>query len=562
MSADLDALQLLLARADDHAPVLPDGLSLTPALAPPRSSSDNAGAEPSYDDVPALPDVWGVIAPAGAEGDRLLEIAAPLIKAREAAMGRRAPIYRVPKPSGPTSISDAVEWRANQYDDGSTLGMDRATAQLILGDFDQVPLAIQQAQSIDAAVGRICFPDDAGYAAYVAKALAAQGAAPRRPGRLVMHTAHDGSRALAMGLDGLSRPGEALLRREIEEGKLAVSEVVTYATPDWPAKDVLLDHAGAPDPGVLFTLSHGLGMPMGGWRSPEAQREGQGAMAFGVEAKLDAEEIAGRRFMPSGLWMMFACFSAGTPDESVFEQWLGQILKQGQRPPDLRRTLAQGAPFVARLPQRALANPEGPLGFIGHVDLAWTHSFHDEDDPQRTYAGRFMRVLAAALAGATFGAAFQLLAGFVRDADQELMGGYARGARGPEDGSAEAIKRALTWMRRQDLAGFILLGDPWARLSIAPRGGSTGAAPPPGPAVASIDSIDAKRAPGALIDTGRGPLAHDAPPIPIDALERAIARVMLGEGPAAVAAEVGMDMLTLVQYVAAYVAAGRRAILG
>lgn len=514
-----DALQLLLARDGDHAPALPDGLPEALAEAPGRpeilDAPDDAaracpGAGDTPDDIIPLPPLWGIIAPAGPEGDRLIELVRPLVKLREALQGRPAPIFRVPPGSASMGTADALRWRSTAYDNGADLGTDRAAFQLILGDLDQVPLAIQQQQGRDAAVGRLVFGDDAGYEAYIAKVIAAESAA-RAPGRIVLHTAHDGSQALQAALDGLARPGEALVRAEVAAGRLPAASVLAYAREAFPGRAELLDHAAAPGPGVLLSLSHGLGPPLGGWKTPEMQRARQGAMVLGMEAALAGADVAGRAFMPGGLWLMFACFGAGTPAASAYAAWVDRLGTAA----DLRRALALRGPFIADLPQRALANPQGPLGFVGHVDLAWTYSFRDDNNPLAARAGRFMRVLSRALEREPIGVAFSELSRFVGDADAALAAAY-----GDDTGGADAAqRRARLWMTRQDLAGFILLGDPAARLPVGP------AARP-----------DAER------------------------LGRAVEQVVGGKGSAEAAAENGVDPAALEQAVAAYRAAGRRAL--
>lgn len=517
------ALQLLLARDGDQAPALPEGLPAGAAQAPdhleilsaPSVAARSATAGDMPDDVPEP--LWAIIAPEGPAGDRLIELIRPLVKLREEAQGRPAPVFRVPPGSAAMSAADALRWRSRVYDTGADLGLDRAGFQLVLGDLDQVPLAIQQQQARDAAVGRLAFADEAGYAAYAAKVIAAEKAA-RAPGRLVLHTAHDGSRALQMAYDGIAQPGEALVRAEVAHGHVPVASVSSYGQPSFPGREELLEQATAPGPGVLLTLSHGLGPPLGGWASPAAQRARQGALVLGTGEPLGGDEVAARAFMPGGLWMMFACFGAGTPAASAYAFWMERLAAAGRPVPDLRGALALAQPFIAELPQRALANPDGPLGFIGHVDLAWTYSFRQENDPREARPGRFMRVLAAALSGKPLGSAFGELSSFVAETDAALAGAYADEAASP-GGEAAAQHRARLWMTRQDLAGFILLGDPAVRLPV-------GAAPRP----------DAER------------------------LARAVEQVLGGQPPAQAAAEHGVDPGALEQAVAAFRAAGRRAL--
>lgn len=535
-----DVLHLLLARAGDRAPTLPDGLPIGPALATqPFEPARPAADDPAAGDVPEdmSGPVWGVIAPEGAEGDRLLALAAPLIAARQAQQGRPAPIYRVPRAAERFTLADAIAWRRERYDSGADLGQGRADYQLILGDLDAVPLAIQELQSLDAGVGRLAFDDDAGYEAYVEKILRAEGGARRGPGRIVMATADDGSRALEIGISGLSRPGEALLHAEVASSSLPAREILAGIERGRAGMDLLLKRAAVAQPGVLFTLSHGVGAPYEGWRSPADQRATQGAMAFGVEAQLTGADVAARTFMPGGLWLMFACFSAGTPSTSAYAPWLERMAAaRGKPPPSMTRTLAVGAPFIADIPRRALANPNGPLAFVGHIDLAWTYSFRDGDGPEGARSGRFMRVLAGAMRGAAVGDAFRELSMFVTEADRALTGAYADEAAGAADPAAHERRRALLWMARQDLAGFILLGDPLAKL-------------PVGPALAASIADEEP----AIRITDRAP---------IDRLERAIAALILGQGtPAEIAAQHGVEPSAFEEIAASYRQAGRQALV-
>src|SRR6185436_10307699 len=131
---------------------------------------------------------------------------------------------------------------------------------------------------------------------------------------------------------------------------------------------------------VLLSVSHGLGAPRGGWKSGGEQRALQGALALGGGDVLSAAELRDKRFLAGGMWFCLACFGAATPAESVYHAWLSLLAEQGAHTGRLEAVLKSlpkpgERPFVAALPQAALANPEGPLAVIGHVDLAWTYAF-------------------------------------------------------------------------------------------------------------------------------------------------------------------------------------------
>jgi hypothetical protein len=120
------------------------------------------------------------------------------------------------------------------------------------------------------------------------------------------------------------------------------------------------------------------------------------------------------------------------------------------------------------MPQAALANPHGPLAVIGHVDLAWTYSFSDFRDLARSIPSRILSALDAWLRRARAGVALDALMRFYREANDGLMHGYQAQQDAHIDGlpdPTDAAERAQLWMLRNDLRGYILLGDPAARLS-------------------------------------------------------------------------------------------------
>jgi hypothetical protein len=123
-------------------------------------------------------------------------------------------------------------------------------------------------------------------------------------------------------------------------------------------------------------------------------------------------------------------------------------------------------PFIAALPQAALANPEGPLAVMGHVDLAWSFGFRDHGRPTPS---RFLGVLKALAEGGRAGVALSALQRFVTETSIELTMLYNQEqARASETPSAiDPVRWAELWMVRQDLANYVLLGDPAVRLPLA-----------------------------------------------------------------------------------------------
>jgi hypothetical protein len=178
-----------------------------------------------------------------------------------------------------------------------------------------------------------------------------------------------------------------------------------------------------------------------------------------------------------------------------------------------------------------LANPDGPLAVIGHVDLAWSYSFQ-EAEGAGTRADRFQEMLRTLADGNRVGmAAFDLISKFA-DADSHLATLY-NADEGPDD-SARIKRKASLWMLRNDLRGYVLLGDPAARLAIAP--GATQVRPP-------------ARPPAEV----RGAPARD-----VKQMEKAVLDVIRGTGPCGtVAKRYGYDKDALQKWVDAYQEAGR-----
>jgi hypothetical protein len=566
MSQDDNHLDLLLVHADEHAPVLERGLGWLEAVGAPEPT---ARPQPSmlWSDTADANDLasqrWGVIAPRGTEGDRLLELVAPLIERRRLQQGGRAVrILRVPERM---SLAEAVRWKKRAFRKGDDLELDVPRYQLILGDLDQVPLAVQQVQATDGFVGRLAFDQADDYRAYVEKVLGWEARpAPEAAGQAILHTVHDGTPATRRGHAALMLPGQQILERRRGFGEVRAAALRLTGS-DRPTPGELLAAAGPESdgggPGVLLSLSHGLGAPRAGWRAAERQRREQGALSFGGGGVLAGHDLAGLRFLPGGVWLAVACFGAGTPDTSDYHHWLDTLRRAGHVGHQIEHvldTLAHERPFVAALPKALLASPQGPLAFIGHVDLAWAYSFFELDDQPTRRPGRFMGVLRSLLHGDRVGAAMRALARFfdeVNTALTTLYDEHARTGRPPLDDRARA-RRGHLWMLRQDLAGYVLLGDPAVRL---PLGG-------PGPETAAqsaetgrVTEVGPAR-PGAVAGAGAatGPGADtDAD---TDRAEAAVRAVIAGMPVVVAASAHGLKRDELERLVAIYGEAGRSAI--
>jgi hypothetical protein len=479
-------IELLLVDADDLEPAIRDGLPTealegAPMPAPDpdlrgvkRKFRENPGESPNNLEAQR----WGVVAPAGPAGDRMLEAIAPLIRLREREQDAPARVYRV---AAGMSAAEASRWREREYLFDGTPEEERPRYLLLLGDLDEVSIEFQHVLGSEALVGRAHFstedgaPDLRRFEAYAHKVVRfAQREPTGAASPMLFFTASDQTAATSIAHTSLVSPCISLAQ------KLGASESSLLDVREAECSDAgvrgLLDAAAAAEQGVLLSVSHGLGAPRRGWASAAQQRAKQGALSMGSGEVLSAEALQGARFLPGGMWFCLACFGAGTPRESAFHRWLSVLAERGAyegRPSDVLRSLPKPGerPFVAALPQAALANPEGPLAVIGHVDLAWTYSFVDEASGE-SRASRIFSVLKALSRRSRAGVAMSALARHYRAANEDLMANHEADLTARPPGAAageDAARRAHTWMRRNDLRGYVLLGDPAARLPPRPE---------------------------------------------------------------------------------------------
>jgi hypothetical protein len=476
-----ERLQLLLADAKAHRPVLEEGLAVeSTRKAPPPRALPRRVEVPTWERPDADPNHlgaqrWGVIAPEGELGDSLLRAIAPLIEHREKQQGAAAKVYRV-RPG--MDAAAAALWRETVLMEESVPQRERPWYLLLLGDLHHVSMELQQVLAHGACVGRLHVGhpegevDLSGYAAYARKVLAHEQSAEAEAPDVLLYTVRDGTAATEAGQRLLVEPClEAMRTRWKKERPGLEPREVPH---DAGSVEGWVRAAGQARAGVMLSVSHGMGRPRAGWASAEEQRALQGALCVGPGVKLTAEEVRHKPFLPGGLWFTVACFGAATPDTSAYAVWMEQLAREGATSSQSERVQwslpkAGERPFVAALPQALLANEQGPLAVVGHSDLAWQLSFVSMDTLGGSRASRILSALEVVANGSRVGVAHHALMREYRAVNDRLMAGYQAqqeallyGTPDPTD----PVKQGHLWMLRNDLRGYVLLGDPAARLAV------------------------------------------------------------------------------------------------
>jgi len=548
------ALELLLAHDDDGSPVLDrdaDPRTAAASATPAARREEQFLADITANANDLTRQGWAVVASADAEGARLEALVKDLVRARAEDQGADVLPIRVP----PGMDRDAaIAWKKAVYP--TLYGEDesrRPRYLLILGDLDRVSLDTQQVLAHDGLTGRLACAGDDGYGAYVQKVVGWQRTpSPHDRARALFYTVHDGTSATIAGHAKLIQPCHDRCVRTARDKPSAfpASAVEARGTPT-PDPGDLLGLAAARHPSVLLSMSHGMGPPRRRRWSPAEARERQGAMSFGTEGALAANDLASTPFLPGGLWIYFACFGAGTPRTSAYHHWLEMLAQQGMDDlgplTETLRGLDESGGFISGLAKAALANPDGPLAVLGHIDLAWSYSYEElhvatEGDARRVTGSNrslnFFQLMTKLVAGERAGAAALALRLQLGAVGTELTAHYDRCKReGAVEGTTPADMLALgnLWMLHQDLLGYALLGDPAVRLPLASSDPHVRRDPP---------------GPHPVLDPGA-----------LDRLERAALAVAGGASPSVVALEFNLPRSTVVEAAEVYREVGRAALL-
>lgn len=327
---------------------------------------------------------------------------------------------------------------------------------LLAGDPRSISFGFQYQLDVSYAVGRIAFEQPADYGVYAENVVRSETTRPPAAGSVAFFAPRNpDDAATTLSLDHLVAP---LVAAVPDMGShVEVKTVVSEAATADGLRNLL-----AQRPALLFTASHGLGMPCGHPR----QRALQGALVcqdwpgpnephFEDTWCFSGDDVDPSADLTGLITFHFACYGGGTP------QWDDYVRKPGAVGIESARKEIAPAPFVAALPNKLLVNPAGgALAAVGHIERAWGYSFLWPDVGRQTavYESTLRRLLAGHPLGSALEYFNQRYAELASDLLVELE--EVAGGMDPDD-----VALAAMWTARNDARGFAIVGDPAVRLA-------------------------------------------------------------------------------------------------
>ena len=357
------------------------------------------------------------------------------------------------------------DWVTNNY---SPRNQDRPFYILILGGPKQVPFLFQSFLATNAAVGRLDFDSPADVRAYADKLVRLEKASdPIVKREAIFFATNHGKNAQGFfdptyySHYHLAAPMSQLVQENYQV------PVKTLFAQD-ATKANFADALHKAQPALVFTASHGVGAPdetlarqqalNGAICCQDAPSDDDAAWLFGAW-----DVPANDAFLEGAMFFQFACFGYGTPAKSDFAHWDARI----------GRAVNAKQDFVAALPKKLLAHPHGPIGFVGHLDIALLHGFEDPNnpgtaqDPWHARVAPFTNAVRNLLNVNPVGFALRDMNRRYNELNQNLTTFFDQLQRREIKVDATAQQRLTdTFLSRSDAQNYLIFGDPGARLRI------------------------------------------------------------------------------------------------
>ena len=326
---------------------------------------------------------------------------------------------------------------------------------MLLGGPKDIPFEFQYLLSLEYSVGRLCFDDPNAYARYANSVVRYEtDVAPTTTRDAVFFAPqHAGDAATELSrtllVDSLLK-GSAEIPRLTDEFGFRVTPLLGADAKRAALLDAL--HGRSQRPALLFTAGHGMGFPAGHPRQVSTQgalltQDWSGIGSIKETDYVAATDIKNDAQLHGLVAFLFACYGAGTPKLDSF-------------PMDLEQPPIEIAadPFIAALPQRLLAHPNGgALGIYGHIERAWGFSINA--GTMQPQLNPFWNAFARIISGACLGNATRDFNVRWASLSAELTDIIGRGTQTISD--EDLVWR---WIERNDARAYILLGDPGTRV--------------------------------------------------------------------------------------------------
>jgi hypothetical protein len=402
---------------------------------------------------------WGVIFAKDAD-PALKEALQPLLKLRQEQAGQNFRIYEGDKGYQGESKQKFLA------DRGASPGPADPTKVpyylLIVGSPEAIGYRFQNQLDVQYAVGRIYFDKLEDYARYAESVVASErGLVKLRRKIGVFGVATPGDKATELSRDRLVKPLVDNLRNSRPDWKLDtfLAEQATHA-------QLMYLMGGDQTPALLFTASHGMEFPAGDPR----QELHQGALLCqdwpgprGPKGPIKEDwyfagnHLASDANLTGSITFHFACYGAGTP---LLDEYSKQAFKD-------KKPIAE-RPFVARLPMASLAH--GALASIGHVERAWGYSFAWPGTRSPAQITVFEDAFSILLNGDPVGYAVEKFNLRYAELSSDLVTMIEAVDSGD---TVDQYELASSWTSNNDARGYIVLGDPAARLHFVEDGSTS-----------------------------------------------------------------------------------------
>lgn len=409
---------------------------------------------------------WGIVFPA--KGDPAIKAALePLIEHRRKQVGDDSLFKIFEGADGFRPDDDCPGWLARH---GVALSVVDPLEGvpfylLLVGSPYEIPFEAQYLLDIYWGVGRLHFdaPDD--YRRYAESVVEYETAdsVPHSRKAAIFSTCHEGDKATEMFTELVAGP--LAHGQEARDGKPARPplgqrqkfEIQSLIGETATKENLGLLLGGKHDggsPALLLTGSHGMGFAPDDERIEAAQgalvcQDWPGWGSIEAEHWFAADDLSADAKIHGLVHFFFACFGAGCPLKDDF------MVKPNTSP----KQIAPRA-FVSRLPQKMLTHPGGgALAALGHVDRAWSTSFHSaKAGPQlqgfRDVMTRLMRGDRIGQATDQFDVRKAALSAQLIDLRTDMEFGKL----------VHPTEVASLWIARNDARNYVVLGDPAVRL--------------------------------------------------------------------------------------------------